>query len=161
MKYRIFLFSVFALMGFLAYGQVAHAVVVPACPCDTLTIGDPGITGNEILEIVCPGGELVEGGSFVFDQDEVLVSTGDGEIGYSVFSGFESGACSIADGIARIFRLRPSEYELCRQSLINSCDLRLQRSIPTLSEWGLIATAGVLGLAGLYAVRRRRVCEDA
>lgn len=30
------------------------------------------------------------------------------------------------------------------------------RPIPTLSEWGLIATAGVLGLAGLYAIRRRR-----
>ena len=29
-------------------------------------------------------------------------------------------------------------------------------AIPTLSEWGLIATAGILGLAGLYAVRRRR-----
>lgn len=31
------------------------------------------------------------------------------------------------------------------------------RQIPTLSEWGLIATAGILGLAGLYAMRRRRV----
>lgn len=29
-------------------------------------------------------------------------------------------------------------------------------AIPTLSEWGLIATAAALGLAGLYAVRRRR-----
>lgn len=31
------------------------------------------------------------------------------------------------------------------------------RPIPTLSEWGLIATAAALGLTGLYAVRRRRV----
>lgn len=30
------------------------------------------------------------------------------------------------------------------------------RPIPTLSQWGLIATAGVLGLVGLYAVGRRR-----
>ena len=30
------------------------------------------------------------------------------------------------------------------------------RPIPTLSEWGLIATAAVLGLAGLYAARRRK-----
>ena len=31
------------------------------------------------------------------------------------------------------------------------------RSIPTLSEWGLIAMAGVLGLIGLMAIRRRKV----
>ena len=31
------------------------------------------------------------------------------------------------------------------------------RPIPTLSEWGLIATAGILGLAGIYAVRRRKL----
>lgn len=30
------------------------------------------------------------------------------------------------------------------------------RNIPTLSEWGLIATAGVLGIVGLLAVRRRK-----
>lgn len=30
------------------------------------------------------------------------------------------------------------------------------RSIPTLSEWGLIATAGILGIAGLLAVRKRK-----
>lgn len=30
------------------------------------------------------------------------------------------------------------------------------RNIPTLSEWGLIATAGVLGIVGLFAIRRRK-----
>ncbi len=30
------------------------------------------------------------------------------------------------------------------------------RPIPTLSEWGLIAMAGVLGIVGLLAVRRRK-----
>ncbi len=29
--------------------------------------------------------------------------------------------------------------------------------IPTLSEWGLIAIAGVLGIIGLLAIRRRKV----
>jgi exosortase sorting signal-containing protein len=32
-----------------------------------------------------------------------------------------------------------------------------QVTIPTLSEWGLIALAGVLGLIGLFAIRRRKV----
>jgi len=31
------------------------------------------------------------------------------------------------------------------------------RVIPTLSEWGLIAMAGVLGIIGLLAMRRRKV----
>ena len=29
-------------------------------------------------------------------------------------------------------------------------------NVPTLSEWGLIAMAGVLGIVGLIAIRRRR-----
>ena len=33
----------------------------------------------------------------------------------------------------------------------------LTRQIPTLSEWGLIAMAGVLGIIGLLAIRRRKV----
>lgn len=40
------------------------------------------------------------------------------------------------------------------------CDLqpvRVVRPIPTLSEWGLIAMAGVLGIIGLLALRRRKV----
>lgn len=31
-----------------------------------------------------------------------------------------------------------------------------QRNIPTLSEWGLIATAGILGIIGLFALQRRK-----
>jgi len=36
-------------------------------------------------------------------------------------------------------------------------DCPLVRPIPTLSEWGLIAMAGVLGIIGLLAIRRRKV----
>lgn len=32
----------------------------------------------------------------------------------------------------------------------------IKRNIPTLSEWGLIAMAGILGLIGLFAIRRRK-----
>jgi exosortase sorting signal-containing protein len=32
----------------------------------------------------------------------------------------------------------------------------LARPIPTLSEWGLIAMAGVLGIIGLFAIRRKK-----
>ena len=40
--------------------------------------------------------------------------------------------------------------------LANCFDLD-DRVIPTLSEWGLIAMAGVLGIIGLLAIRRRKV----
>lgn len=39
--------------------------------------------------------------------------------------------------------------------MFEACSFGQPRSIPTLSEWGLLATAIVLGAIGLYAVRRR------
>lgn len=35
--------------------------------------------------------------------------------------------------------------------------LRQSRPIPTLSEWGVIAIAGALGIIGIWAVRRRKL----
>jgi len=37
-----------------------------------------------------------------------------------------------------------------------SCNPRLPRDIPTLSEWGLIAMAGILGIVGFMVMRRRK-----
>lgn len=39
--------------------------------------------------------------------------------------------------------------------VISCLDPATARNIPTLSEWGLIAMAGVLGIVGFFAVRRR------
>ena len=36
-------------------------------------------------------------------------------------------------------------------------NVKLPTNIPTLSEWGLIAMAGVLGIIGLLAIRRRKI----
>ncbi len=33
----------------------------------------------------------------------------------------------------------------------------VSRNVPTLSEWGLIATAGILGFIGFMVIRRRKV----
>jgi len=33
----------------------------------------------------------------------------------------------------------------------------LPRNVPTLSEWGLIAMAGILGLVGFMVIRRRKI----
>ena len=37
------------------------------------------------------------------------------------------------------------------------CAARVNRSVPTLSEWGLIAMAGILGIVGLLAIHRRKL----
>jgi len=38
-----------------------------------------------------------------------------------------------------------------------SCTTRQASNVPTLSEWGLIAMAGMLGIVGFMVIRRRRV----
>jgi len=52
--------------------------------------------------------------------------------------------------------LNTEDFETCRRSLIERCDLKQINPIPTLSQWGMIAMAGVLGVIGLYAAMRRR-----
>lgn len=42
---------------------------------------------------------------------------------------------------------------ICRVELT---PIRRVRPIPTLSEWGLIAAAGILGLAGLVVLKRKK-----
>lgn len=156
---RLTLIAVIVTAGFFTYGQGTQAFVAPECPCDTDSTLS-GLTGNEIIDMVCPGGELVEGGSFIFNENVVSVSAGEPLKSYIVSdntSGREIFSCEIIEGDdGPTVRLRSMDYEFCRQSLIERCNLRPQRAIPTMSEWGLIATAGVLGLVGLYAVRRRR-----
>ena len=50
------------------------------------------------------------------------------------------------------FKLLPLEYENYRQSLIQKCGLDVS-NVPTLSQWGPIASAGVFGIFGLYAIK--------
>ena len=49
------------------------------------------------------------------------------------------------------------EFSVCDQELgICSGFNPIQRAVPTLSEWGLIATAVVLGFIGFIMIRRRK-----
>ncbi|MGB2693016.1 MAG: IPTL-CTERM sorting domain-containing protein [Thermodesulfobacteriota bacterium] len=41
-----------------------------------------------------------------------------------------------------------------------SCSgFQIQRDVPTLSKWGLIAMAGVLGIVGFMVVRRKQTAS--
>ncbi|HET7289896.1 MAG TPA: IPTL-CTERM sorting domain-containing protein [Thermodesulfobacteriota bacterium] len=146
-------YSILILLALLLFSDFAFS---QTCPCDTLELSD-GTTGNEIIELICPGGELGEGTLFELSQFSVAVGT---ESAFyqalnlpDLGSGCLIGLAGVGtDGI----ELTPEETEICRQSLIQRCDLKLITPIPTLSEWGMIATAGVLGIIGLIVAARRR-----
>ncbi|MGH7850323.1 MAG: IPTL-CTERM sorting domain-containing protein, partial [Thermodesulfobacteriota bacterium] len=117
-----------------------------------------GFTGNEIVDILCPDGELGEGNEFVLTQDRVTISSE--TFLYDVLGGpDETPACGILQlGVTGIgTQISDQDFENCRQRLIRGCNLNLINPIPTLSQWGMIAMAGVLGIIGLFvAVRRRK-----
>lgn len=50
-------------------------------------------------------------------------------------------------------------WENCELLVNNLVGVRNVRPIPTLSEWGLIAMAGVLGIIGLLTMRRRKAVQ--
>ena len=151
-------FKFFLLLAILAVSDYALAQI-PDCPCDNLQLQD-GTTGNDIVESLCPGGELADNVFSIILSGGVVI--GDSVEGYAVENIEGEGlACLIAvegvdiDGLT----LSPEEYSDCRQRLIQGCNLNENppRPIPTLSEWGMIAMAGVLGIIGLILARRRKV----
>lgn len=127
----------------------------PSCPCDTHELPN-GATGNEIIELLCPGGELGEGVSFDLIPSIVRVVSEEGAA-YSVQNLPNSIGCGItfmwqAEGVP----LTAQEAGICRAGLIRRCGLRNIAPIPTVSEWGMIATAVGLGIIGLLIAARRK-----
>lgn len=154
-SHLIFMFFTALFFSSYAYAQI------PSCPCDTAEL-ENGVSGDEIVDILCPGGNLGEGVESVVNRSEVTVRrSGVGGLGYFVSEGgVDDNICILSqDTIPVLFvTISDEEYEDCRERLIQGCNLPLQRvsPIPTLSEWGMIAMAGVLGVIGLYAASRRR-----
>lgn len=154
-KLLIFLSVLFA--SSYAFAQI------PSCVCDTEELPN-GNSGDEIVDILCPDGNLAFGNTSVISDTQVLILRPGGEkleLGYEVdIEDVEGGDkfCAIfEDTVADLgFKLSDEEYEDCRQRLIQGCNLNRNTNIPTLSEWCMIAMAGVLGLIGLYAATRRR-----
>ena len=135
---------------------------IPSCPCDTTELQN-GTSGNEIVDTLCPDGNLAAGNDSNIDANQVII-VGPGSVNpqfvYNVFTpnGIDFG-CTISEesvGNITVGLNTIEEFEACRQRLIQGCNLHRVTNIPTLSEWGIIAMAGVLGLIGLYVTSHRR-----
>jgi hypothetical protein len=152
-------FILFTLLTVIFVSPYAMAQV-PSCPCDTLELQN-GTTGNDIVELLCPGGSLSGDAVFELNENFVFIVSDSDTMGYEVESFPEGGVCVIGQegsgnpnnetGLKLTFQKAAD----CRTSLIERCRLN-STPIPTLSEWGLIAMAGVLGIIGLIIAARRR-----
>lgn len=151
-------FNLLILLTVLSLSDYALAQI-SSCPCDTTELPS-GVTGNEIIATLCPGGELASDAGSNFTRETVAIFQLDpGGPSYSTFTEGPTRACSISDGnIALLRSVTEQEFEDCNARLIEGCDL-LTRSIPTLSQWSMIAMAGILGLIGLIVASRRRKAD--
>lgn len=152
MMKRLGLFLPLAVLFLSTY---AHA----QCPCDSLELSN-GLTGNEIVEIVCPGGELGEGSEVFRSLEDIVISLSDfPHSDYAVeTNNVGDRSCTInSDGVlSETLQITDEQFLRCSISLIERCGLQSTENIPTLSEWGLIAMTGLLAMIGVVALRRKK-----
>jgi len=151
-NYNFLIFLTVLFMASIAIAQLP-------CPCDNLELSN-GTTGGDILNALCPGGRVGPDTSVDLRDSSVTVFTevvGAGKT-YQVDSPPLDGICYISQEgqNQESLKLKPEEALICRAHVIETCDL-LSRPIPTLSEWGVIAMAGILGIAGYIIISRRKV----
>jgi len=152
-------FKLFLLLAVLFLSNYAFAQI-PFCPCDTVELSN-GLTGNEIVELVCPGGVLGDDSDFEVEKDSVgvfIVPAPHGSyFAEEASDGDKSCILNMDGAIFFMLQITDVEYRLCRERLIQGCGLPpLNVNVPTLSEWGLIAMAGILGIIGFMVIRRRK-----
>ena len=150
------------LMAVLFLPAYAYAFALPSepCPCSTQNINE--FTGAEILAEICPGGQLAPDAMLESNSEILSVSLGEPEtperreFGAGFIGPMGSPGCQLGVGFAGLAAgISPEELEGCRVTIMQACGLNV-RPIPTLSEWGLIAMAGLLGLMGLFVLRRKK-----
>ena len=120
-------------------------------PFDLSSGNDIATLGNELV--------LVNGGIDCGpDFDTIVFAMDVPEEALALFSS-KIAAATVPDGSITINGLF-YEWEDC-ELLVNQLNgVRVIRPIPTLSEWGLIAMAGLLGLAGLFFVAWRKCLTE-
>ena len=150
------IYGVIVLLTVLSVSPYAYSQP-PSCPCDDIELSS-GNTGSDIFEILCPDGELSEGAESVVLRESVDVFISDsGLIIYQTNDLGDGFSCSISDASqGNGTEITEEDYQNCRRKLIEGCNLKQINPIPTLSDWGLVAMAAILGVAGYFVVRRRK-----
>ncbi len=145
------------LLILLAVLFVSDYAFSQTCPCGTAELSD-GITGNDIIELLCPGGELGENTQFDLSSD--LVDIRNGSASFLAENVEEGGHCLVVqEGVGDAeFKLTSQEALNCRASVIEGCHLT-RTPIPTLSEWGMISAAAGLGLVGVFFAMKRKKAQ--
>jgi len=149
--------SLLVLLSFLIPAGYASA---QQCPCDTAELSN-GLSGNEIIEIVCPGGSLGPDSSFFRSEVSFFVGLDSfPSTNYRIaINNSGEAICEIdTDPISPVtLDISILEYQSCEVRLTEGCGLPAPTAnIPTLSEWGLMAMTGILAIAGALALRRRK-----
>lgn len=146
-------------MSFWVSGEWSHIGFASSQFGTTAGDGIVGIQveGYEILYLAIPAGNSKEpvGAPHVFGTDEYHVYTvefvaNDTEMDISFMNWGHFDSLSDTIGWER----GQSTELIMDDVIINAVDI--PSSVPALSEWGLIAMAGVLGIIGFMVVRRRK-----
>ncbi len=150
------IYNLFILLAVLFVSDYAFS---QTCPCDTQALPD-GTTGNDVIEALCPGGQLGPGTQYVLESNEISqgIIVSNESVNFATFMDIEGGNCSFGyEGDSPLgIRITGQQAIFCRARVLEACGLNIN-PIPTLSEWGMIAAAAGLGLVGLFfAVRRRK-----
>jgi hypothetical protein len=111
-------------------GPAEFTLMDPSDPSTMFTMG--GGTNVTITE-QAPAGWVLEDIACSETNDQIIVEISQNDLSISCITGPEEVTCNF---INRRITASP---------------------IPTLSEWGLIAMAGILGIAGFMVIRRRKV----
>ena len=70
---RLFLVSIIVCITFFTYQQLSFAAAAPPCPCDAVALPS-GLTGNDIVDSLCPGGTLGPDSAFFFSGPGLIRS---------------------------------------------------------------------------------------
>ncbi len=122
--------------GDLSFGSVSAACIPNGNQEQLFNVA---VNGRSYTAGWDPGGQIQLSQNF----DDALINSNSGPIGTSKFANLVSG-----NNFMYYDAQNTLKYAQC---------LFITRSVPTLSEWGLMAMAGFLGLTGFMVIRRRKV----
>ncbi len=112
-------------------------------------------TGNQDDTITLGTGAVLNGGIDCGSQFDTLIFAMDVPEEALLFLSSELAAANPAGDSITINEIF-YEWINCEVIVNQLVGVRVVRPVPTLSEWGLIAMAGILGIAGLLYVARRK-----